>query len=281
MNLAVSQELVALTAHLGRLPTLPRHVRELLQLLDRPATPLDRIRAEIEKDVGLAGAVLRLVNSGFYGLGRRINTISQAIVLLGFSAVKNLVLSASAASLMQQGGTGLYEHSLACALATQALSRQLAVGNPEELYAAGLLHDVGKVILAGHFPAESTQIAKLLSESDLTSSEAEFQILSVTHPEIGGWLLHKWELPDEIVEAVALHHQPATATTPWTPAAALIHLADIFIRAEGFVRSGDAVVMPPAPAALAVLNVTLTDIEPLMDHLAAVLQSVPRPGSGG
>lgn len=273
------RRLETITARLTRLPTLPRHARELMRLLERPDAPIESLRRTIEKDLGLAAAILRLVNSGYYGLAHTVTTLPQAIVLLGFAAVKSLVLSASAASVLQEGGAGLYEHSLACARAAQVLSDQLAVGEPEECYTAGLLHDAGKIIVNGYLPMEGARIRALIQAGNRPAHDAERLVLGSSHAGIGAWLLRKWELPASIVDAVAAHHEVAPAA-PWSPMAALIHLADVLVRAEGFVWHGDALVPPPAAGALAVLSIDLVDLEPLMTLLAARLTDTPRPDAG-
>ena len=143
---------------LGDLPTLPHVVQRLAAMIGRPTVSTEEIGAIIEKDQVLAAKVLRLANSPFYGFPSRIGSVAHAVIVLGFNVVKGLTLCASALSIMKDAGMDqLWRHSLGVAITANLLAARLGIKNPEELFVAGLLHDIGKVAscFGGIFDAAS------------------------------------------------------------------------------------------------------------------------------
>jgi HD-like signal output (HDOD) protein len=270
------ERFAGVTRRITRLPVLPRNMRALLSLLELPEVRVEQIDGEIRKDLSLSTEILKIANSGYYGASTPIATTSQAIVLLGFTAVRSIALSATAGALLQRAGfVGLFEHSLGCARAALVLGKVLAVPQAEELYTAGLLHDVGKVILVAHLPAEYATVSSLLTTERLVFAEAEERVLGFNHAELGGWFLGRWELPDTIVRPVAEHHR-FDPTSAHAHHCAVLHLADVLIRAEGVGWAGDALVPAVDPAALQLLQLDVPDIEPLMNAVMEQVHDIPR-----
>ena len=242
--------------------TIPDVVTKLRRMMDSPQMSAVTVGDEISKDQVLAAKVLRLVNSGFYGFRTPITTITQAMVLLGFDVVKTLVLSASVLDileLMQKHVAGLWEHSLATARVANALGERLKMPNPEEIAVSGLLHDLGKIIIAQRFPVEHKQIREIVSARNCLQIEAEREVLGATHSEIGMWLLKRWGLPAKLVNPIAYHTQfhPAREFADRT---AVIHLADVMCRARGYGYAGDDRVPTINRDAWELLKVTLDDV---------------------
>jgi len=249
--------------------TIPEIVTKLRRIMDSPTVSAAAIGDEISKDQVLTAKVLRLVNSGFYGFRTPITTITQSMVLLGFDVVKTLVLSASVLDileLMNRYLSGLWEHSLATARVACALTERLKLPNSEEIAVAGLLHDLGKVVIAQRFPVEHRQIRALVDLRNCLQIDAERQVLGVTHPEIGMWLLKKWALPAKLVYPIAYHTQfhPAREFADRT---AIIHLADVMCRARGYGYPGDNRVPKINREAWDLLKVTMADIEGVFEQL--------------
>jgi putative nucleotidyltransferase with HDIG domain len=264
-----------IVSRISRLAALPNNVTRILQLIEQPNTGAEAIGREIAKDQSLAAEVLKLANSGFYGFVHRISCIQHATVLLGFNATRDLVISTSAAKLLERSMPGLYTHSLACARATFTLSGALGFPDLANISTAGLLHDIGKVILVEHFKPYYEQIAALVKEKSLLIKDAEKQILGVTHAELGKWLLQKWRLPPETILPVANHHRLG-GNPEFRRRSAAVHLADIIVRAEGFGYAGDDGLPVLDPLALQWLDLTPKDLQPLIDEIVDNLSDLPR-----
>lgn len=221
--------------------TVPQVVVKVSALLDSQAVSAGEVAEELSKDQVLAAKVLKLVNSGFCGFRKPISTITHAMVLLGFDVVRSLVVSASVFDLFSEMSNqigGLWEHSLAVAKASTAIAQRMAVPKPEEYAVAGLLHDIGKVVIAQQFPAQAADVRALIEQSDCLGFEAEKDVLGVTHAEIGMWLLKKWSLPAKLVNPVAYHNN-FHPSREYADRTAVVHVADILVRAKGIGYPGD------------------------------------------
>lgn len=251
--------------------TIPEVVLKLRRLMDSPQVSAATVGEEISKDQVLAAKVLRLVNSGFYGFRTPITTITQAMVLLGFDVVKTLVLSASVLDvleLMNKYLAGLWEHSLATARVGNALAERTKLPNPEEVAVSGLLHDLGKVVIAQKFPAEHQRIRAMVRERDCLQIDAEREVLGVTHPEIAMWLLKRWGLPAKLVYPIAYHAQfhPGREFSDRT---AVIHIADVMCRARGYGYAGDGRLPAIDREAWNLLRISMEDVRDVflqLDH---------------
>jgi putative nucleotidyltransferase with HDIG domain len=249
--------------------TIPDVVVKLRRMMDSPQVSAATVGDEVSKDQVLAAKVLRLVNSGFYGFRTPITTITQAMVLLGFDVVKTLVLSASVLDileLMNQYLSGLWEHSLATARVANALADRLKLPNPEEIAVSGLLHDLGKVVIAQKFPSEHHAIRDIVSQRNCLQIDAEREVLGVAHPEIGMWLLKRWGLPAKLVYPIAYHTQfhPGRDFADRT---AVIHLADVLCRARGYGYPGDDRLPVINREAWDLVKITMTDVRDVYAQL--------------
>jgi HD-like signal output (HDOD) protein len=220
------------------------------------------IADEIGKDQVLAAKVLKLVNNGSYGFRQPITTITHAMVLLGLDVVKTLVLTSSVVDMvdaMNQYMAGLWEHSVGTARAARALATRMKVDQPEEFGLAGLLHDLGKVIIAQTLPAEHQQIRDVVAARNCLQIEAELDVLGVAHPEIGMWLMKKWALPAKMVYPIA-YHSNFHPRREYADRIAVVHVADIIARALGVGYPGDHRIPRVSPEAWAMLRLTSEDL---------------------
>jgi HD-like signal output (HDOD) protein len=196
---------------LKNLPVLPAALHEAQRLADNPNTTLAQLAEVIGHDQALAGNVLKMVNAPTYGFPRRITSVQNALVLLGFHIVKSLLLSAVVFESASGDMSELARHSSGCAVACRELGRLLKMENTDEFFVAGLLHDIGKVVAAVQLPEAYEEILRLAREQDLVFLEAEERVLGMTHPHIGAWLAEHWNLPASLHQALAYHHRPASA----------------------------------------------------------------------
>jgi len=201
------------------LPTIPAVLAKILQLVDAESSSGKELIAVIEHDQALTGKMLRLANSAFFGQSRKVATIPRAVVLLGFSTVRNLALGVKVWDALGSGIARnrleeLWAHAVAVAVATKMLASRLRAGDPDEAFTAGLLHDVGRLVLAMRFRDEYWKAVGGASEADAVEA-LETTNLGVDHAEVGGWILEAWSLPPAIIEAVRGHH--ARDTRPGIP----------------------------------------------------------------
>ncbi len=216
-----------------QLPALPTVAMEVVEMVDNPKTSASRLGKVISTDQALTAKVLKIANSPFYGFPRKISTIDFAIIVLGYDALKEIVISISLVSSLQKksdqffDAKGFWDHSIAAGVLARRLARDLNYRVSGEVFVGGLLHDMGLSVLHRYFRPEFKRIVEIARETDLTFLEAEESVLGVTHAEIGGWLAERWNLPDHLVEAVACHHAPAKATKN-PDLVAIIHMADVF-----------------------------------------------------
>jgi len=213
------------------IPTFPEILTKVMTVVDDPDASAYDVANVVSKDPSLVSAVLKVVNSPFYGMSREVSSVGQAVILLGFRTIRNLVLSTT---LLQSFGgpsrnrqfnrKALWKH----AIATGGAAKQLAVRakhDPEQAFHAGLMHDMGCVVLDQCFPEEFGQVLDYLAREDVSLSRAEMEVLGIDHAEIGRLVCQKWNFPKGITEAIGFHHKPGEAPGDGI-GACLIHVGD-------------------------------------------------------
>ena len=261
-----------LVQHIGSLPSLPTVLLRVGELLNDPRTSAMNLSRVILEDQALTGRLLRLVNSAFYGFPRRIATITEVLNILGFYQVRNLLLSVTVMDLLENEEAAefspvrLWEHSVGTAVAAGLLARQLCPEDREELFVAGLLHDVGKLVEFQFIRKEFLKVVAVAQAEDLPFRAAEQVVLGFSHDRVGSLLANQWKLPIRLAEAIAYHHRPDLAQAAKREAT-IVHLADILCHALGIVPGGDDGVPPLDPDAGQRLRFPLTMLEPLIGEL--------------
>jgi len=227
-------------------PTLPEVVSYVTELLDNPRVTAREVGDVISQDIAISAKVLKLVNSSFYGFQKSIDTISQAIVVLGFKALKNTVLGVgiinSFPEIDSQTGfneKGFWLHSVGVATSAKAIAEASGHENPEQVFIAGLLHDVGKLLLAIAFPDVTSGIIKSAQDKKMTFSEAEKEVMSSNHGLIGKWLLERWNFPEDLQEVVRFHHNPIRASDAHQEITDMVCAGDTLCRALEMGNPGD------------------------------------------
>ena len=210
-----TQKIKKITESIISLPTLPTVVSKMIQLVDNPKTSASSLARLIYTDQALTARILKLANSAYYGFPREISTVNMAIVVLGFNTVKEMGLSLSVFEFFKNGYNDrtfdisrFWQHSIACGSAARMLARRLNYHLMGEAFVAGLLHDIGKVILRQYLQKEFLSIIDRVSNQGADLDEAEMDIVGTTHSQIGAWLAEKWNLPRIIVDGIAFHHLP-------------------------------------------------------------------------
>lgn len=243
------------------LPTLPGIVTKLNALADNEKSSMQEMARLISSDQILSARILRLANSPSYGF-YRVATISNAMILLGVDVVKSLVLSSSIFEIMENSALGLWEHSLGAGVAANIIAKHLSLPDCEEIATAALLHDIGKVIIRLKLQDEYDVLLAKASQSGRALHELERETIGTDHAEVGGWLGKNWFLPEKLVVPITCHHNVGGATCHQVKTA-VVHFADVLIKASGFGCSGDQfvpVIQPSAWNKLGMTEETLTEI---------------------
>lgn len=222
------------------LPTLPGVINKLNSLSENDKSSVQEMAKIVSSDQVLSARILRLANSPSYGF-YRVSTISNAMILLGVNVVKSLALSSSIFEIMEKKSIGLWEHSLGVGVAANLIARRLALPECEEISTAALLHDIGKVIVSIKCSEAEAQIRRTIRNQQVYMWEAEREVVGTDHAEIGGWLSKSWFLPDKLSEPIAYHHNVMLSENHRIKTA-VVHIADVLIKASGFGDSGDCYV---------------------------------------
>jgi putative nucleotidyltransferase with HDIG domain len=224
---------------ISNLPSPPLVFTQITKVINDPRTSVKDVAAVMSEDAAMSAKVLRLSNSAFYGARSEITGIRQAILVLGLEAVKSLVLSSSVFDMFKsqkldtEFQEAFWRHSLATALAGRMIIKQhrsLSCYDPEVAFSAGLLHDIGKLIICCFMPEEHKQIKQLLKEQRLSDYQVEESVIGYPHTLIGRMLAQNWKLPTSIQEAVEFHHSPTNPGTEDNKYSCVIHVADYLAR---------------------------------------------------
>lgn len=207
----------ALARRIADLPPLPQALREALRVLRDERLSATRCVELVERDQALAVRVLRLANSPFYGMSGRVASVGDAVQLLGLRTVAGVLaavaLRSSLADLSSRGFDfeAYWRHAAACGVAARALAGDAGLDG-DEGFLAGLLHDIGLLVLAAMCPDEAGQVRAVCREEGVALHEAELRVLGMTHADVGARVAAAWNLPHAIVDAIACHHKARHGT---------------------------------------------------------------------
>ncbi len=227
------------------LPALPEAMTRVMRLLDCPEVDAGEIARAIECDPGMTSNLLRLANSAYFGGPRQIGSVREAFVRLGSKRTFHLIVSSVFAPMARRPVAGydlpayaLLRHSLATAIACEELAKALAMPVPDNVFTAGLLHDIGKIVLGTFVQADGAAIQQLAFQERTPFQEAESRVLGIDHAEVGAELLCAWNLPEGIVDAVRWHHDPDRSAAP-SHMIDLVHAANLLTLMWGVGSGAD------------------------------------------
>ncbi|GAB6043539.1 HDOD domain-containing protein [Endothiovibrio diazotrophicus] len=279
----VGFDVAAALDRLQRLPSLSLVALEILRHLEDPGIDARRLGGMIARDQGIAAAVLKLANSAFFGVSRRIATIADAIVVLGFHSTRSLILATTFIERFPITANGydrtaFWRHAIGTGVCAKVLAQRLG-HNGEEAFAAGLLHDIGRLVLDVCFPDELTSVLETRTRQACPLIAAERAVLGFDHAWLGEQLARRWQLPATMQQAIGRHHRPDDEEP--APRVDVVHLANVLSHALELDGSGDPV--PPLAAGawqrlglgFDTLATLLPEIEQLNGHLNLMLETAP------
>jgi putative nucleotidyltransferase with HDIG domain len=216
-ELLADETLIRVVSRIEGLPSAPSIYQEITQELNSPNASLQKVTRIISKDVSMTAKILQLANSAFFGLSQHVNNMDRALTVLGFDTVVALVLTVQIFSAHNPSVPGfsipaLWDHSMTTASFAKAIAKeekQERLGL-EDAFMGGLLHDIGKLVLATNLSENYRQVMLLASDTDCPLWKAEQEVFGTTHAEVGAYLMGLWGIPDGIVEAIAFHHFPSS-----------------------------------------------------------------------
>lgn len=214
----MSNDAEALLDRIEDLPPLPAVAARVMGMADDDRTSAMDLAQVLSTDQALTAKLIRISNSAYYGFARRVSTVREAVVMLGFKQVKQVAVGASLINTFRgsKGGAGdafnldlFWGHSVAVAVAGEALAKKTRTARPEDAFTAGILHDIGRLVLRQTMPTEFAEAVTLAKTTGMPLYETELQITGYAHDDIGRALGERWKFPAHLVDAVRCHHDIA------------------------------------------------------------------------
>lgn len=257
---------------------LPEIINRIIEITDDPDSTVHDMEKVILKDQVLTTKILRLANSAYYGYARKISTISQATVLLGFQAIKGIALASTVRTYLTNELKGyslekneLWSQSQTCAIISRYIAKTIKYPNPEEAYIAGLLRDIGKTILNQHMEKEYREVLGKIESDKISFLDAEKEVLGFGHAEIGEKVGEKWSLPKDLVEAIGYHHTPELATV--NPLlVSIVHIADAITMMMGVGIGLDGLSYNLSPMAIQTLNLDELQFQDIISQVTDLIK---------
>lgn len=254
------------------LPTLPTVFTKVTQMLSDPNITAKKLANVIEKDQAISMKLLKVVNSPFFGFSRKIMTVHDAVVLLGFNATRNTVMSISVfRALAHESATEgfsmqeFWKHSIATGIVARYLARKVHIDG-EKAFVAGIIHDIGKIILEQYFNEELKKVISLMQKKKMSFYDAELDVYRGTHCDLGSYVADKWNLPLALIEVVDMHHTPGEATED-PKLVSVIHIANTVSKGLGVGFNGWGKAQQLDAYAFARLDFSASQLDGWLDEL--------------
>ena len=262
------------------LPTVPNAALRVMQMTRGNEISPREIGDAISHDPNFAARILKLANSAYYGLPRSVGTLTEAVMMLGNRTIRNLTIVAATHETLNQDLVGydlpageLWRHSMAGATVATFLAEACDYPYVEEAFVAGLLHDVGKLVLGVYVKDFVGDIFNYMNHSHCSFAEAEKSVLGFDHAEVGGHVARQWNLPTPLTQAIAWHHAPVQRGQV-IPLVGIIHLADYLCLCAGIGVGLNRVGEEFPEGLLAMLHLRQEDVENALQHLSNSMPSM-------
>ena len=272
----VDNKVTQIISNIRNLPTPPIVFHQIQKVINDRKVSAGQIAAILSEDPAMSVKVLKLTNSAFYGLSREVESVKQAVVIVGLEAIKNLVLAASVLDMFkgkdfdQESQEKFWRHSLAVGFCGRLLARHSRVRgmiDPDSVFSGGLLHDIGKVVMSCFLKSQYAEfIQERQRDTETPTHEVEERVLGYNHADIGGVLAEQWKLPSRLIEAVAFHHRPQLNTSD-DPIACVVHVADYIAKKTFYSDDEEYLIGSMEPGAVDYMQITDEDVESYSDKL--------------
>ncbi len=238
------RELEKIISATGDIPSLPTVASKILTMVKDENLSLDDLEKTIEKDQAFSARVLKMANSSFYGRNRSIDSISSAILLIGFKTMFSLVMATAMKDVSRRFGLfeqKLWEHSLGVSMAAAMLARETRAVSHDEALMAGLIHDIGKIVLNNNIPDRYAMVVENVYHGAGQFFEIEDTLLGFNHCSVGGFIARKWNLPKNIETVIEFHHSPVLSghtDAISEPLCQIVTVADAMVNGLGIGIAG-------------------------------------------
>jgi len=272
--------LARLAARIGEISTLPEVVYRILTLVEDPETGASDLSDAVRSDPALAMRVMRTVNSPYYGLEEKVADLQQAIAILGFREIRNLAVTSHVATLFRTSEgykhysrKGLWQHLVATGVVCRMIAQTTGRIPPHEAYLAGLLHDLGLILLDQYAHASFCRVLDAISP-DCPTCQVEMELLGFTHAELGQTVAQQWNLPEHLTAAIGFHHQPPDqCQLPYRPLVCAVAVADFLCHRQEVPSLGVPNAPLPTPDTFAQVNLERETLRQIVSQLETALRS--------
>ena len=274
----------SLIEKLDELPTLPTVAQKLNRVINDPLSSASDVEKIMNQDQSLTAKVLKLINSAYYAIPGGVTNLSRAIAYLGFDTINQVVLTASIFSTLKVEGDpefdmkAFWQHSVGVGMAAETIAKHINHPTPADLFTCGLIHDLGKVALIIVDTEEFTRILAYAKENDLTFYEAEKELETYKHADIGQKLAEKWRLPSQIQFAIRYHHQSnclkrGGISPELQQIVDITLLANLLVHALQYGHSGHSKILNAPKPVFERLNISSNQLKPLVAKIKTSLKN--------
>lgn len=264
-------KLKRITGQVKSFPGMPATAARLMPLLQSPHASVDQIEDILRYDPGLTANILKLTNSAYFGLPSQISSVRQAVLLLGWKRLLQLVMTMCMSALMKKPIPGydlpqgeLWRHSVAVSVAADLLIASLNINDVDEVFTAALLHDIGKMVLGSYVLEDLAKIEDMVTKG-ISFEVAEYVVLGTNHAAVGARILQSWSLPQELVNAVRWHHDPDSCESRCM-LSDVVHVANIMSCCIGYGKGRNGQAAEPSFEVLERLGLTQNHIDQLSEE---------------
>jgi putative nucleotidyltransferase with HDIG domain len=255
-----NRKLYTVTLEVEAFPGMPATAAKLLPLLDNPDATPSEVENIVKYDPGLTANILKLTNSAYFGIPTKVSSIKQAVILLGWKRLMQVVTTICMSGLMKKAIPG-YD-----------LVQALNISDADEVFTAALLHDVGKLILGSFVKKDLAQIEAMVTKG-IAFDVAESMVLGTNHAEVGGQILHKWSFPAELVNAVQWHHDPESCENSCI-LSDIVHVANSLGLMTGFAKVGEGIDIEPLGPVVDRLGLKASHLEAMVQQTLQELEKL-------
>ncbi|HVN71029.1 MAG TPA: HDOD domain-containing protein [Desulfomonilia bacterium] len=259
------------------LPPMPQVAQKAREVIHNPASSFKDLAKVIETDQAIVTRILKIANSPYYGLSGKVSSVQHAAVVLGSKTLMEVLNLACSSEILGQTLSGydldageLWMHSLAVASASQILARRVNPSLEQDAFAAGLIHDVGKIILDPYIQERKSAFKAFVDEGKETFLNAEKHILGFDHAELASEACEKWHIPSQLVLAIRHHHDPTDAKGDVL--AFIVHMADAVAMMSGIGAGIDGLLYKMHPDAMSILRLKSEDLSLIMGQIAEYVE---------